>query len=170
MTFPSRRTAMAAASVSVIAASFLAACGGGDGGDSASGTDEDYVAIICKAGAEFASSIDKAQDEALAKALADVEDLTDEAAIEKVAAKVMAEPVEAFAKAISNAKAPADVKDYHNSVVTQLKTAVKELNAGNVSALDALGDFATPPEAVGNRLQAIAEKNADCQAAQFSFE
>ncbi|MBK6320553.1 MAG: hypothetical protein IPF51_17650 [Dehalococcoidia bacterium] len=46
----------------VLGASVFAACGGDDdddGGSGGTGTDEKYVASICKAGAEFATAMEK---------------------------------------------------------------------------------------------------------------
>ncbi|MBK8558944.1 hypothetical protein [Candidatus Amarobacter glycogenicus] len=57
----------------VLGASVFAACGGDDdddGGSGGTGTDEKYVASICKAGAEFATAMEK-----LSKDLASEKDL-----------------------------------------------------------------------------------------------
>ena len=109
-------------------ATSAAACGGGDDADSGStssggsGTDEAYVAAICKAGTVFFDDLKSASE----KAEKDAEKAAP-AEAEKIAAKAMAEPVAAFAKRVKNAKAPKDVQSYHNELVTNLEKAAKGL-------------------------------------------
>ncbi len=143
-----------------------AACGGDDDGgstSSGSGTDEAYVAAICTAGAKFVEDITSAQ----ADALKSIEDAS-EADAEKIAAKAMAEPAQNFAKNIKNAKAPSDVKSYHNQMVSTLEKAAKGLKDGDINALDSL-NIDDAPKDVGDRLDKLASANKDCIAADFAF-
>ena len=127
--------------------------GRGSGG---TGTDEKYVASICKAGAEFATAMEK-----LSKDLASEKDL------EKAAEKA-AEPFEDFAKAFAKANPPKDLKEWHDDASDALDKAVKGLKDGN---FDALGDelMPDPPKDISDRLTKVADKNKDCQDADFSF-
>ena len=143
----------------VLGASVFAACGGDDdddGGSGGTGTDEKYVASICKAGAEFATAMEK-----LSKDLASEKDL------EKAAEKA-AEPFEDFAKAFAKANPPKDLKEWHDDASDALDKAVKGLKDGN---FDALGDelMPDPPKDISDRLTKVADKNKDCQDADFNF-
>ncbi len=139
-----------------VGAALLASCGGGGGGN---GSDEDYVADICAAGAEF-------QDDLFA-AFGDV----DPDASEEDQLKAFVEPFENFAKALEKANPPSDIKDWHSDTVKSIKEIVKQIKDGNTDALesdeDPIGD---PPAGVAERLQAIAEGNEDCISADFTFD
>ena len=145
----------------------VAACGGGgdDGGSTSpgGGSDETYVAAICTAGSQFVKDIAAAQR----KAEKDVETAS-EADAEKIAAKAMSEPVANFAKNVKNAKAPKDVKSYHDELVSNLEKAAKGLKDGDISALESL-TLKDAPEDVSARLDTLAAANKDCLAADFAF-
>ena len=152
-----KRVLVAGLLPATLGASLFSACGDDDDGGSGTGSDEDYVAAICKAGSQFAKAMDD-----LTKELADEEDL------EKAAEKA-AEPFEDFANAFAKAKPPSDLKDWHEDTSDALKKAVAGLKDGN---FDALGDdlMPDPPsDEISDRLTKIADKNKDCQDADFSF-
>ncbi|MEO6397080.1 MAG: hypothetical protein ABIP13_01310 [Tepidiformaceae bacterium] len=138
----------------------LAACGDDDdssgGGNvigGGSGGDEAYVADICKATQKFSDDIS-----ALTKDPTKLKDPNDIGAL-------FAGPFETFAKSVSKAKPPSDLKDYHSQVVKTLNDASKQIKESkDLSALSALGDSAIPepPTAAKDRIQKVAEKNKDC--------
>ncbi|MBA4180909.1 MAG: hypothetical protein C0506_10010 [Anaerolinea sp.] len=149
----------------------LAACGGGDddGGDGGgggiassggTGSDEKYVADLCKATLDFSKAMDKVT--------ADPSKLNNASDI----SKAFSAPFEDYAKAVAKAKPPKDLKEYHDNVVKALNDASKAIKGGgNLDALGALGDdLPDPPQATQDRLQKIADKNKDCADADFSFD
>jgi hypothetical protein len=85
--------------------------------------------------------------------------------------KAFSGPFEDYAKAISKAKPPKDLKEYHDNIVTTLNDASKAMKSGGgLEGLAGLSeDFPEPPKATQDRLQKIADKNKDCQAADLSF-
>lgn len=143
----------------VLAAAFVAACGGGDGDGGGTGSDEAYVAAVCKAGAKF--------QEDLFAALGTM----DFDAPEEDQLKAFEEPFKNFADSLNKAKPPADLKAWHENAVKTINTMVSDIRNGNMDALegeeDPLGD---PPPAAAARLQAIAEKNQECIDADFTFD
>ncbi len=139
----------------LMAAALFAACGGGDGDGGGTGSDEKFVADICKAGATFQEDLTKVFGE-LASADSEEE-----------AVKLIAEPFETFAKAFKAAKPPADLKDWHSEASKSLDDAVKALKAGNTDAaiFEQDSPFPEPPASAQERLQKIADGNPDCQEA-----
>lgn len=144
-----------------LGAALLGACGDDDDGGSGGGgggNDEDYVAAICKAGKSFQEDI-----------FAALEDI-DLDASEEEQMEAFVGPFEDFANAIEDARPPSDLRDWHGDVVDAINNMVKELKDGNLEALedsdDPIGD---PPAGAADRLQAIADKNPDCQEADFDF-
>jgi hypothetical protein len=131
------------------------ACGGDGGGGT--GSDEQFVADLCKAGAKF--------DEDLTKLFAGIANIGSE----EEAAKKFAEPFEAFARSFKAARPPADLKAWHAEASKSLDDAVKALKGGNTDAAIFAQDspFPEPPAAADERLSKIAEKNADCQKANL---
>lgn len=142
---------------------FAAACGGDDssGGNPAgagSGSDEAYVAAICKAQARFFESFDKA--------MSDPSKLNDP----KEAAKLFIGPFEQLEKDVKAARPPKDVKEYHDQMVKAISGASTQLkDSKDITTLDLESDIKDPPQEITDRLQKIAEKNEDCQKADFSF-
>jgi hypothetical protein len=131
----------------------LAACGGSD--SSSGGSDEAYVAAVCKASVKYI--------DAVAKVFGDVK----EDASEADQAKAAAGPVEQFGKDLKAAKPPSDAKEYHNTVVKFYADATKRLKDGDGSVFDeSPGD---PPAAVAARLDKLAADNKDCQESDFTF-
>ena len=143
-----------------LAATFLAACGGDDdGGPGGTGSDEDFVADICRAGADFSK--------ALQEVFSDPSALADEdKAIEK-----LSDAFEAFANDFAEARPPADLKEWHSESSKQLDDGVQQLKDGNLEGGVFAGDnpFPEPPAEAGERLSKIAETNEHCQDADFSF-
>jgi len=137
----------------VVALAF-GACGGDDGGSGGgTGTDESYVAAVCKAGAKF-------QDDFL-KAFGEMANANSEAD----AAKALSKPFKEFAASFKKANPPADLKSWHAEASKQLENAAAALEKGNVDALSGDSPFPEPPQGASERLNAIASKNADCQKA-----
>lgn len=143
-----------------LGAMLLAGCGGGDGGSGGgTGSDEKFVADICKAGLNFTKALeDVFKDPA---ALAD-----EEKALEK-----LADAFEDFANAFAKANPPSDLKDWHSEASKQLKDGVQQIKDGDVESGIFAGDspFPEPPAEAGDRLTKVAESNEDCIEADFAF-
>lgn len=141
----------------LMAAALFASCGGDGDGNSGGGTgsDEKFVADICKAGAKFQADMEKAFPQMV------------NAKSEEEAIKIIIEPFETMAKSFKAAKPPADLKEWHAEASKAFDDAVKALKSGNTdSALfESDSPFPDPPAAAQERLQKIAEKNDDCQKA-----
>ncbi len=151
-----------------LSASIFAACGGGgdddddDGGSApsgATGTDEKFVADICKAGAKFAKDLEKV--------FADISALSDE----KKAAEALAKPFEELSNAFSKAKPPSDLKDWHKDASSKLKEAVAALKKGDTESdiFAADSPIPDPPKGSRDRLNKVAANNKDCQDTDFTF-
>lgn len=145
-----------------LGASFFAACGGDDddggGGGGATGSDEKFVADICKAGAKFSKDLESVSSNISS---------TDP---KEIAAK-FAKPFEDFSNAFSKARPPKDLADWHKDASAKLKDAVAQLKKGDAESGFFAGDepFPDPPKNAADRLEKIAGKNKDCQDADFSF-
>lgn len=145
----------------------FAACGGDDddsssGGSTSSGgngTDEKFVADICKAGANFSDAVQKL--------LSDPTKL----ASEGDAAKALAGPMDDFANAFAKANPPKDLKSWHDDASKAMKDAAKELKAGKTDGTFFSGDspIGDPPKEAQDRLTKIADNNKDCQKADLDF-
>lgn len=148
-----------------LSAAMFAACGGDDDDDGgaspsgATGSDEAFVASICKAGVTFSKDLDKVTK--------DLASLTDP----KKAATALAGPFEDFSNAFIKAKPPKDLKDWHSDASAKLKEAVKALKSGDLESDIFTQDapFPDPPKEAAARLTKVAEKNDDCKEADFSF-
>ncbi|MCC7364500.1 MAG: hypothetical protein IT303_09005 [Dehalococcoidia bacterium] len=142
-----------------LAASVFVACGGDDDGGSGGGTgsDEEYVADICKGMNDFMEDFGAA-----------FEDLDLESTNEDDMIDAFVKPFESLANAFEDAKPPSDLKDWHSDAVDALNDMVKAMKDGDAGALenDALGDIPDMPEDVAERLGKIAEDNEDCQASE----
>ncbi len=151
-----RKKVLWAAIVPFALGAFVLTGCGGSGGGGGTGSDEKYVAAICDAGLKFQNELLKL-----------FTDIDDDASDEDVA-KAFAKPLEEFAKGVSNARPPADMKAWHDQTVKALNASVSEIKKGNLDALDddPIGD---PPAAAAARLQKVAEKNKDCVDADFTF-
>ncbi len=146
----------------------FAACGGDDdddddGGDSGSGSsvqtgsDEKYVADMCKAYNTYAT--------ALTKAMLSIEEKDSEDA--GALLKAFVGPMEDFAKAYAKMKPPADIKDWHVSSAKALSDQVKALkDAKDLSAFENIGEspVGDMPAGAEERLTKLADKNKDCAA------
>jgi hypothetical protein len=147
-----------------LGATLFAACGGDDdssGGVPSGGTgsDEQFVADICKAGAKFSTDIQAV--------LAAAASLSDPAK----AAQKMAVPFQDFSDAFAKAKPPSDLKDWHNTASAKLKDAAAALKKGDLESDIFTQDSPIPdlPQSAQDRLQKIADNNKDCQAADLNF-
>ena len=125
---------------------------GGGASAPGSGSEKAYVAELCKASKDFQT--------AMTKITADPSKLSDQSA----AMKAFTEPFENFANAVSKAKPPSDVKDYHNQVVKVLNDTVAKLKKGDPAALQSLGDtnIPTPPANISDKYDKLAKDNPDC--------
>ena len=156
--------------VPVMLALVLAACGGDDdssdsssgdsssGGSIATGSDEKYVADICKAAAQFFDEVQKATSSASASAS------------EEDVMKAFQKPFETFASNLEKAKPPKDLKDWHAQAVKQIKSFAEAIKKGDFEALaNSENVFPDPPQDVVDRLEKIAASNTDCQRADVTF-
>jgi hypothetical protein len=156
--------------VAVVSIALFAACGGGDddspaggpgGGDAkVSGSDEQYVATLCKASLNFSKSFEDI-----------FKDPKNAAKNEEDAMKLFVEPYEKLVKDMEKANPPKDLKSYHNDMVDSLKKALDGMKKGDIEAIMAVGDTGVPepPQDVADRLQRAAADNEDCKEADFSF-
>lgn len=158
------RTIMGGAAAAMAALALVfAACGGDDDGGSSgngsgSGTDQAYVAAICKAQLGFFQDLDKAINESTG-------DETEAQVVE-----ILTPALDRWVAGIRNARPPADIRDYHNEVVRVASDAVNRIKeTKSVDALDTLDSIPEAPAAVRDRLNAIARDNKDCQEVDFSF-
>ncbi len=130
---------------------------GGGGGGGGTGSDENFVSDLCKAGAKLSKDIDAA--------LKDVGTSTD---LTKIAEKITG-PFEEFAKAFDKAKPPKDLQDWYTQANNGMKQTVKSLKeTKDFSGVTEEDDpFPEMPAAAEERLTKIAEKNKDCQEAGY---
>jgi hypothetical protein len=156
----------------VLAAScalFLAACGDDDdagskanattaGGSSGTGTDEQFVKDVCKAGSTFAEELRKAFVQTNAKDLA-----TGLAAL----TKVLPAPLEAFTASFRKTAPPADLVDWQRDSAAKLDSALAALKAGRLDdpAFATIGRSPVPPLPAGAdaRIKGVAAKTAECK-------
>lgn len=145
----------------ILGASLFGACGGDDDGGSSSGggtgSDEQFVAAICKAGAKFSKAMDSLE-----------KDLSKETDLSKIADKA-SKPFDDFANEFAKAKPPKDLVEWHDDTSKALKAAAKGLKDGN---MDALGEDLVnePPAEAADRLAKVAEGNKDCAEANLNFD
>ncbi|MGI8926113.1 MAG: hypothetical protein ACR2HN_05625 [Tepidiformaceae bacterium] len=164
------------ATLALLLAAALVGCGGDDdddddtnGGDNngipnlggGTGGDDKFVADVCKAGVAFLNSLNKSiSDPAIVQ---DSEKLTEK----------IADSFEDFSNEFAKARPPSDMKSWHSDASKELKARVSRLKKGEdleTVFADEGEPFPEPPAAAGERLRAAAEKNKDCQEAQFTFE
>jgi hypothetical protein len=150
-------------------AMMFAACGGDDDDKSSSGddsgakiststgSDEKFVADICSAFKTFSDDFTKNSAD------------TSKIKTEEDAVKLFYEPFDKLAKSFAKANPPKDLKEWHTDASKQLTAAAASMKKGDMSALDSFDTLAEPPQAASDRLSKVAEKNKDCQAADFSF-
>lgn len=144
---------------------FAAACGGDDdssGGPAASsggtGSDEAYVASICKAQLKFSTSFKKV--------MSDPSKFNDPEEV----AKIFSAPMDQLVKDMKAAKPPKDAKEYHDQVVKSISDVSAQLKKSkDITSLDLSDDKGEPPAEIAGRLQKIADNNEDCKKADFSF-
>lgn len=157
---------MAGVVPAILGASLFGACGGDDddsgdsgnnGGSSGSGSDEDFVSAICKAGVKFSKAMDSLE-----------KDLKNETDFSKIAEKA-SEPFEDFANDFAKAKPPSDLKDWHKTTSDGLKAAAKGLKDGDFEALSDSLDL-KPPADAAERISKAAEGNKDCEEAELNFD
>ena len=134
----------------------LVACGGNDAGTGA-GSDEQYVATICKASLKLTDAIAKASSDP-----SKVKNADD-------AVKLLSEPFQQYLNDLKGANPPKDVKDYHDQTVKAVSDSLEKLKKDkNPSALSS-GDQPQPSQTIKDRLSRVADSNEDCKKAGFSF-
>jgi hypothetical protein len=135
----------------------FAACGGG-GGSSGTGSDEQYVASLCKSMLKFQDSLTAVTKDP--SKLSNPSDMS----------KAFAGPMDQLVKDLKAANPPKDVKSYHDELVAQFSKATDSLkNGGDLSSLSNMANLPNPPQAVQDRLQKVADNNADCKKGSFNF-
>ena len=142
----------------------LAACGGGSA--SGTGSDEDYVKAVCKAGAKFEERLEDVETEA-DEIMTDAENVTK--ALEEMLS-LFAEPFADFANDLAKANPPADVKATHDQLVDALKAMGKQLADGDLAALEETGealDQFEPSQAIKDRLELVAAGVSECEGNDF---
>lgn len=151
------RALLTAAGVLAVTSMMLVftACGG-DSSSGGTGTDEAYVSSVCKAMLKFSDSLN-AMDPTKLKS-------------EDDAIKAITGPFDQLLKDLKAAKPPKDVKSYHDEVVATFQKANDQIKKNkDMSALTDAETPEPPPAAIKDRLQKIADKNADCKKADFNF-
>jgi hypothetical protein len=141
-----------------------AACGGGGGGGT--GSDEDYVKALCKAFSNFDERTEAAQSDA-DEIMADTDNVAQ--ALEDVL-KLMSEPFSDFADELDKANPPADMKEAHDGLVDTLKVLAKQLEDGDLAALEESGDaFASfePSQDIQDRIEGVAENIPECSDSEI---
>ncbi len=151
------------APVALMCGILLAACGGDDAsginapGGGGTGSDESYVASLCKAQLKFTDALQNLSKDA--SKIKNAEDAT----------KLLTGPFEQFAKDVKDANPPKDMKESHDKMTKALDQTIGQIKDGK--SLDSLAmlDIEDPPQDVLDRLQKAVDKNEDCQKADFSF-
>lgn len=149
-----------------LGAMFFASCGGDDddnggddgGGSSSGGTgsDEKFVADLCKAAAKFSTDLEKI----------DPSKVTD---VDKIG-ETLAKPFEDFSNSFAKLKPPSDLKEWHSDASKALKDSVKALKGGDFeNMLDDSSPFPELPKSAADRLTKIADKNDDCKDAEIDL-
>lgn len=139
--------AMLVAVVGVVA---FTACGGGSGGGGG-GSDERYVRDVCSAFSAFNTST--------TKLLEDEELLADEGKLGEEFGKLITD----LAERLSRAKPPSDVRTYHDQLVAEFKRLGDRIGSGDFSGFESGPEIPEPPQAVQDRLRAVAEKTKECE-------
>lgn len=157
MNFHSLRASTLLITASVAFAMMLAACGDDDDDGAGAGTDEQYVAAVCKAELKLKNAVAE-----VTKDPSKLKNSTD-------AFNALIAPYEQFINDLKAVKGPSDVLDYHSGVVEllsdNLATAKK---SKDVKALSA-GTSPKASQAIQDRLNKAAASNADCKAAGTGF-
>ena len=145
----------------------FAACGGDDDGSSGgsggstsagAGSDEKYVAAVCKAFKNFGDATQKAVKNA--GNIKNEDDIV----------KALTGPIDDLVGAMSKASPPKDAKAAHDETVKVFKAALADLKKNGAKST-AFTDIETPKmeQAVSDRLDKVAAKNKDCKDADISF-
>lgn len=147
------------ASVALIGAGAMAfvACGGDDDGGGNTGTDEEYVTYMCDTQNDFVEELFP-----VLLGAADSED-EDEAMRETITA--MKGLLEGYRDDLRDAPVPSDVREHHDRLVSQLSTAIDNLDPDDPEALENF-DFGEEeeefPADIEERLSAAAEGVEAC--------
>jgi hypothetical protein len=130
----------------------------GGGGKAGTGSDEAYVAGLCKAANKASDALDAASPSATPDDLG--------SALGAVFAS-LAPAMEQFAADFAKLNPPSDIADWHANTSKQLTAGAKALKDGNFDdpALDAItgNPTANMPAAARDRLKAIADASPDCK-------
>lgn len=156
-----RRMALAAGAVGAGLA--LAACSGNGSGarvDGGDGSDEGFARAIC-------SSVEDFRNQSMQRIASNPGALTSEESL----SKVLAAPFEQFVKDFANAKAPDDMKSWHDSATEELERVSKNVKDGK-GAAEIFADttlFEEPPADIQARLVTAAKNVSECQGAEVVF-
>lgn len=180
---PRRRIAAATATVAILAL-LAGGCSGGDGSPASpaatstttqpavattapaptvppSGTDKEYASQLC-------GSLNTYLDAFIKETTKNPDLLSNEARLLKVAAPILAN----LGTDLARANPPADVKQYHDELVTKVKDVAQQANDGTITTLAEISDItsgvAEPPAEVQARLQAAAADVKECQQSLLS--
>ena len=134
----------------------LVACGGDDddGGGGGSGSDEDYVASLCGAYADFEEQFDELLADFNPSNTDDLDDFMSDAA----------EIVGSVVDGLEDANPPGDVEDAHENLLTAFRSFRDTLEEGDFGAVESADepDFELPQD-VEDRLSAAAENVDECR-------
>jgi hypothetical protein len=147
--------ALAAAAVA-FGAFLLASCGDAQPSDS-SPTEEQFVAGICRSGAELIDSLNDATSDL--EVLEDQERLID----------ALAQPLEKFADEFQRNTPPDSLRQWHQQASKTLRDAAAAIRSGE--GIEALTNspFPDPPAEDRVRLQKIAKANKTCRDYDLTF-
>ena len=131
-----------------------AACGDDDDGGGGDGSDEDYVRGLCSAVSSMQADAQEAFEDFDPQSVDDIED----------ALETLQDVFGDFVEELEDLNPPADVSEYHDQVVEAFQAQQDLLEDGTLDALQQFGDFDTPnpPQAVSDRLSAVAEDTPEC--------
>lgn len=126
-----------------------------------SGTDKEYVKDVCVGFNTYMDSVFKVIQ-------GDPSATSDQA----VLVKKLGPLLEAFAKDVSKANPPKDVKKYHDQLVKQVKDSSEKLKSGKVTSLAELSEGVTPPKgldpSIVARLSSAEKQVKECSEGQLA--
>lgn len=149
------RSGLLALTLGLVAA--FGACGGDDASGGGAGTDEQYVATICKASLKLTDAVAKASSNSSTVKNADD------------AVKLLSDPFQQYLNDLKAANPPKDLKDFHDQTVKALSNSIEKLKKEKDPAALSGSDQPEPSQAIKDRLSQVADKNEDCKKAGFSF-
>ena len=152
--FPRRHTWLTAALAAIGAFALVAAACGDDDDGGGDGSDESYVRGLCSAVSSMQSDAEEAFEDFDPQSVDEIED----------ALETLQDVFGDFVNDLEDLNPPADVSEYHDQVVEAFQAQEELLEEGTLDALSEFGDFdvPSPPQAVQDRLSAVAENTSEC--------